>query len=66
MHDIQLEQALATALDAYRPSARILDEMRRRICVPRQGVSIVSISQNSEKILKSVFKRVDKQMQKIA
>lgn len=57
---------LKTAVDTYRPSARIFERVRARIPRRHSGVKVLFVSADSAKILEKVFKKYDTWMQKIA
>lgn len=63
---LESEKALQTAVSAFRPSASVRAAVKQRIRPSKSSVSVVFVSQDSEKILKSVFKRYEKLMRKIA
>lgn len=63
---LDTEHALQTAVSAFRPSASVRTAVKKRIRPLRSSVSVVFVSRDSEKILKSVFARYEKLMQKIA
>ncbi len=60
------EKALQTAVSAFRPSASVRAAVKKRIRSSGNRISVVFVSQNSEKILKSVFARHEKLLKKIA
>lgn len=64
LHDT--DALLNTAVDAYRPSARIFERVRTRIRRERSGVKVLFVSADSPKILEKVFKKYNAWMQKIA
>lgn len=64
LHDT--DALIKTAVDAYRPSARIFERVRARIRREHSGVKVLFVSADSAKILERVFKKYDAWMQKIA
>ena len=61
-----LDRTLQDALAAYRPSARVKDRVRARLQRAQSGVSVLFVAKDSGKILERLFRKVDKQFQKIA
>ncbi len=64
LHDT--DALLKTAVDTYRPSARIFERVRARVRREHSGVKVLFVSADSAKILEKVFKKYDAWMQKIA
>lgn len=64
------ENLLQQAVSAFAPSdavvARVKDRIRAKTKKAHTGVVLVCVNQNSQKIFKSVFKKYNKLMQKIA
>lgn len=63
---LDLEKALREAVAAYYPSETVRTAIKRRIRPRTHGIQLVSIHQNSAKIMKKVFARCDRLMQNIA
>lgn len=62
------ENYVKQALGAFYPSEAVAARVKARIWSHRKesSVSVVFVNRDSEKIIKAVFKRFDKLMQKIA
>ncbi len=61
-----LNRALQGALAAYRPSQGLKNRVRARLRRAQSGVSVLFVAKDSGKILERLFRKVDKQFQKIA
>ncbi len=64
------ENLLQQAVAAFQPSNAVFARVKNRICKEtkktQSSVVLVYVNQNSQKIFKSVFKKYNKLMQKIA
>lgn len=64
------ENLLQQAVSAFAPSDAVFTRVKNRICAKNKkahsSVVLVYVNQDSQKIFKSVFKKYNKLMQKIA